>query len=112
MHLEFVGAQSPGLPRGFIAPCANAAPVKARRTAGAPMDVGLLLRKLQSPAGCCRVATMRLTKEHSRERWNELRDLVIAWKPNGLIAIGSPRDEYDCLLGPLMRDLEQGAAES
>jgi hypothetical protein len=54
---------------------------------------------------------MHLTKEQSRKRWAELRDLVVGWDPLGLIHIGSPRDEYDCLLGPLMRYLEQRAPD-
>jgi hypothetical protein len=52
---------------------------------------------------------MRLTKEQSRERYRGLRELVAEWDPLGLIALGSPRDEYDCIVGPLMRQLEQKA---
>jgi hypothetical protein len=32
--------------------------------------------------------------------------------PSRLIELGAPLDEYDCLLGPLMRHLEQGAPEA
>ena len=54
---------------------------------------------------------MRLTKEQSRERWRQLRDLTCEWDPIGAISIGAPRDEYDCLLGPLLRLLEENASE-
>lgn len=46
----------------------------------------------------------------SQHRWGELRDLVNAHDPVQLIAMGCPRDEYDCVTGPLMRSLEQGAS--
>jgi hypothetical protein len=55
---------------------------------------------------------MGLTKEQSRKRWEELRDLLVAWDPLNLSKIGAPRDEYDCLLGPLMRHLEQGSTDN
>ncbi len=29
------------------------------------------------------------------------------WDPLGFVEMGAPRDEYDCLLGPLMRHLQQ-----
>ena len=51
---------------------------------------------------------MRLTKEQSRKRWNELRDLAFRWDPIGF-AKSLPRDEYDCVLGPLLSMLESGA---
>ena len=52
---------------------------------------------------------MRLSKEDSRKRWRELRNAVNAWDPEGLIGIGAPEDEYECLVGPLMRMLEKGS---
>jgi hypothetical protein len=54
---------------------------------------------------------VKLTKQQSRERWGELRDLACEWDPIGVISIGAPRDEYDCLLGTLLRLLEGGADE-
>ncbi len=35
--------------------------------------------------------------------------MVIAWDPIGLTSIGAPRDEYDCLSDPIMRQLESSA---
>jgi hypothetical protein len=52
---------------------------------------------------------MRISKEDSRRRWRELRDAVNNWDPVGLIASGAPVDEYECLVGPLMRMLEAGS---
>ncbi len=52
---------------------------------------------------------MRLSKEESRKRWRELRDTVNEWDPIGLIAMGAPQDEYECMVGPLMRMLEAGS---
>ena len=49
---------------------------------------------------------MRLSKEQSRTRWRELRELVNEWDPIGLISMGCPEDEYECLLDLLMRQLE------
>ena len=50
---------------------------------------------------------MRVSKEDSRRRWRELRGAVNDWDPIGLIELGSPEDEYECLVGPLMRMLEK-----
>lgn len=52
-----------------------------------------------------------LTKDQSRQRLRELRDLVNAWDPIGLIAAGAPEDEYECLVGPVLRLLEQGVSQ-
>jgi hypothetical protein len=51
-----------------------------------------------------------LSKKDSRARWRELRDLVNAWDPIGLIELGSPPDEYDCVVESIMRLLEEGAS--
>jgi hypothetical protein len=54
-----------------------------------------------------------LSKEQSRVRWAELRGLLNEWDPIGVTAVpGDPRDEYDCLAGPVMRMLEDGASQS
>ena len=47
-----------------------------------------------------------LTKQESRERWRELRCLVNEWDPIGLISAGAPEDEYECVVGPVLRMLE------
>src|SRR5687768_16727293 len=54
---------------------------------------------------------MNLTKEQSRLRWREIRDLWNEWDPIGVgPAEGGPLDEYDSYLGPSLRLLEQGAS--
>jgi len=53
---------------------------------------------------------MTVTKLDLRRRWAELRTLVAESDPLGLLAVGAPRDEYDCLLGPLMRLLQERAS--
>jgi len=51
----------------------------------------------------------RLTKDESRQRSSELRELLWRWDPIGVSSLPDwPRDEYDCLVGRLMRDLESG----
>ena len=53
-----------------------------------------------------------LSKEQSRVRWAELRGLLNEWDPIGVMSIPEgPRDEYDCIAGPLMRMLEAGASQ-
>jgi hypothetical protein len=49
---------------------------------------------------------MRLTAAALKQRFAELRDLVNEWDPIGLIEAGAPRDEYECLVGPILRRLE------
>lgn len=50
-----------------------------------------------------------LSKAASRTRWRELRDLTNEWDPIGLIRLGAPQDEYECVLGALIRLLERQA---
>ncbi len=38
---------------------------------------------------------------------DELRDLLCAWDPIGVIP-GAPRDEYDCVMAPLIGWLRRG----
>ena len=53
----------------------------------------------------------RLSKQESRERWAQLRQIVNEWDPIGVMDDpGWPQDEYDCLVGPLMRMLEDHAS--
>lgn len=47
-----------------------------------------------------------LSKQESRMRWRELRQLVNQWDPIGLISMGAPEDEYECVVGPVLRMLE------
>src|SRR5436190_21775407 len=51
-------------------------------------------------------ATMRITAAALKRRFAELQDLVNEWDPIGLIQAGAPEDEYDCLVGPILRRLE------
>ena len=51
---------------------------------------------------------MHLDKQGSGRRWLDLQAQFNAWDPLGMIAMGMPSDEYDCVLGPLMRMLERG----
>ena len=54
---------------------------------------------------------MRLTKELSRLRWSEIRDLWCEWDPIGVMSHDDwPRDEYDSYLGPTLRLLEADAS--
>lgn len=50
-------------------------------------------------------------KAQSRERWAQPRDLAFNMDPGGLIHDERQRDEYDFLVGPLMRMLERNADE-
>ena len=55
------------------------------------------------------MTSARLTRDQSRRRWRELQDLIWAWDPVGVSDVADwPRDEYDCLVGSLLRRLEQG----
>src|SRR5687767_9112915 len=54
---------------------------------------------------------MRLTKEQSRSRLAQIRDLWCKWDPIGVMAMPDwPRDEYDAYLGPTLGLLERGAS--
>jgi hypothetical protein len=53
----------------------------------------------------------RLTRDQLRQRYTELRDLINRWDPIGVMDDPAwPRDEYDCLVGPVLRHLEAGHA--
>jgi hypothetical protein len=53
-----------------------------------------------------------LTKRESRQRWSQLRALMCEWDPIGVMNDpGWPRDEYDCLVGPLLTLLQSGATD-
>ncbi len=54
-----------------------------------------------------------LSKAESRKRWSEIRDLLNEWDPIGVTSLSDwPRDEYECLAGPLLRLLEASASQS
>ena len=53
-----------------------------------------------------------LSKREIRERWAQLRALMCTWDPIGVMRFRDwPRDEYDCLVGPLLTLLVRGATE-
>ena len=56
------------------------------------------------------IFTVPLGKEESRRRYSQLNALLFEWDPIGVGPDG-PHDEYDCLVGPLMRMLESGATQ-
>ena len=56
---------------------------------------------------------MKLTNRELRQRSSELRELMCDWDPIGIMHhAGAPRDEYDCLIGPLLTRLESSASEA
>jgi hypothetical protein len=56
-----------------------------------------------------RRARLTLTRPDRRpELLAEVRALVWDWDPVGLASLGSPRDEYDCLVGPIASALVHG----
>ena len=59
------------------------------------------------------MASQRLSKEESRRRFSELRELWLEWDPIGVTALPDwPRDEYDAYVGRSMRFLEDDAPSS
>jgi hypothetical protein len=53
---------------------------------------------------------MKLDKQQSRQRWQEIRNLWCEWDPIGVLSEpGWAQDEYDHYLGPCLRFLEQKA---
>jgi hypothetical protein len=50
---------------------------------------------------------MSTEKSEVRRRWREMTEMVNAWDPVGLLQGGAPLDEYDCLVGDVMRGLER-----
>jgi hypothetical protein len=56
------------------------------------------------------MTTTKLGKRALRQRGRELRALLNEWDPIGVGPSG-PSDEYDCLLWPIMRMLEDGIGQ-
>jgi hypothetical protein len=55
---------------------------------------------------------MLLTKQELRHRRSQLGELMCEWDPIGIMGNpDAPRDEYDCLLGPLLTRLQSSAPE-
>ena len=54
---------------------------------------------------------VRLSRAELRLRFRELRALLDAWDPIGVLDDPDwPRGEYECLVGPVLRMLESGAS--
>jgi hypothetical protein len=54
---------------------------------------------------------MKLNKQESRKRWDEIRNLWCQCDPIGVMSdLDWSRDEYDSYLGPSLRYLEQNAS--
>src|SRR5262245_59551130 len=53
-----------------------------------------------------------LSKRESRQRSAELNALLCEWDPIGVMSAGAPRDEYHCLIGPLLTLLQSGATRA
>ncbi|MBZ5497159.1 MAG: hypothetical protein LAP85_12210 [Acidobacteriia bacterium] len=59
------------------------------------------------------MSTTSLSKRELRQRTAELRALMCEWDPIGVMDDpGWPRDEYDCLVGPVLTKLQAGASTS
>ena len=53
---------------------------------------------------------MKLEKQQSRKRWNDIRNLWRQWDPIGVMDDPfAPIDEYDSYIGPCLRLLERRA---
>lgn len=58
------------------------------------------------------MTTTALSKREIRERSSQLRALMRKWDPIGVMSDPDwPRDEYDCLMGPVLTLLAQGSSE-
>jgi hypothetical protein len=52
-------------------------------------------------------------KKNLKRQMSELRDLFCDWDPLSVMVDPEwPRDEYDCLIGPVLSRLTQGASEA
>ena len=52
---------------------------------------------------------MTIDRAHIKRLHRELRSRLAEWDPIGSVAAGAPEDEYDCVAGPLLRALTEGA---
>ena len=51
-----------------------------------------------------------LSRERTRALKRELRAHLLAWDPIGVADVPEAVDEYDCLIHPLMRRMQDGAS--
>ena len=55
---------------------------------------------------------MATRRRHTRLRklTRGLWDLIDQWDPVGLLKRGAPKDEYECMVGPVLSHLERGTS--
>jgi len=63
------------------------------------------------PASVVRWTTKDMPSDRSRPKrlFSELRARLVEWDPIGAVGAGAPEDEYDCVVWPILRELEEGA---
>jgi hypothetical protein len=47
-------------------------------------------------------------RRRNRAYIRAVADRIVEWDPIGLIGIGAPLDEYDCLIAPVLGGLKEG----
>jgi hypothetical protein len=56
------------------------------------------------------VSNKRGLKRQARKEADGIRLLLVQWDPLGAVAAGAPRDEYDCMIGPIHGLLRRGTS--
>jgi hypothetical protein len=56
--------------------------------------------------------TKKDLKRAAMKHQRQLQDLIDQWDPVGLLRIGAPPDEYDCLAAPMLGRLAKSATAS
>jgi hypothetical protein len=51
-------------------------------------------------------------KERIRDSQRQIRGLLMDWDPIGVAGVPEAADEYDCMIGPLMHLLHDGAGQA
>lgn len=46
-------------------------------------------------------------RSSAKQIMREMRDLINQWDPIGLLEMGAPDDEYECLVGPVLTRLSK-----
>src|SRR5206468_6841739 len=59
------------------------------------------------------ISSMILSKQELRQRFSQLNALMCEWDPIEVMTDPNwPRDEYECLVGPLLTLLQSGASDA
>lgn len=59
------------------------------------------------------ILSMTLSKQELRQRFSQLNAVMCEWDPIGVMTDPNwPRDEYECLVGPLLTLLQSGASDA